>query len=271
LADLLNELYLSGVVDGDEKSPGTAIAEQPSSTTAIVYSVTDKVVAEFKRDFLSLKISGIGDKSWLEKVRSCRMKCVNARTSIEKTKLKMTEESREYVKRVNAEAKRLTELLATVAKEQTDRQAAIDAENDRLEQIRKDQEAAQERIDAENKRIADEAAELDRKKNAILMAPVKLVSTPAAGGMPTAFPNQVGDFALDLDIDLSPSGSVPAIETRQQAAMRKDREAVAAFADQIADLPIPEIYVASRSVLVQIRQSIERSAAEIRTIAAGIK
>ena len=112
---------------------GIAVVQPAKPTSAILISITDATVTELLAESKKVDAS-----SSYEIITKARMDLVRGRTSIEKQKLKLTEESRVYVKSVNDEAKRLTARLAGEEKRLTDIKETIDAEEARAAQEKAD-------------------------------------------------------------------------------------------------------------------------------------
>jgi len=101
-------------------------------TEIIVFNVTDAAIQELKDKYHSLNINGIDDKDGYNAVHEARMDIKTKRTEVEKRRKKYLEGALAYQKRVNGEAKRITELLETIEATLLDKETAIDAEKDRI-------------------------------------------------------------------------------------------------------------------------------------------
>jgi len=116
----------------------TAIAERREAQEPILFSVTEKTIAESFAGYMKLKVNGIDDKAGLATVKSARMDVVHARTSVEKTKTKMNEEAQKQIKRNGAEAKKLLDLLAPIEAHLLAQQTAVEVEIARIKQEKED-------------------------------------------------------------------------------------------------------------------------------------
>ena len=96
------------------------------------YNVSDAAIAEMSEMYLPLKVSGLDDKEGYEKVRAARLNVKTKRCEVEKKREELKHESLEYGRAVDAEAKRLTALLAPIEKHLTEQQDIIDKEKKRI-------------------------------------------------------------------------------------------------------------------------------------------
>jgi hypothetical protein len=107
------------------------------------YNITDAAIAKLKTDYLALAIKNFEDKDGFKKVHEARMDVVKRRTSVEKTRKELKEESLKFGRAVDAEAKRITALLepiethlTTEEKKVTDELARRKAEEEAREAAR---------------------------------------------------------------------------------------------------------------------------------------
>lgn len=118
----------------------TSIAKgPPPASEAILLSVTDDVIDRYEEQYLMLKCDGVDDRHGLKVVHEARMECVRARTTIDKVRKQMGEESRKYIENVNNEAKRLTSRLAPIETYLKEQEDAVDAELERRKQAKEDE------------------------------------------------------------------------------------------------------------------------------------
>lgn len=78
------------------------------------FKVSEADVAVLSSKYLSLKIAGAVDKKGYDLVHAGRMEVREVRTHIEKTRKRLKEQSLEYGRAVDAEAKRITNMIAPV-------------------------------------------------------------------------------------------------------------------------------------------------------------
>lgn len=80
----------------------------------IEYSVTDAAIAEMSKKYMVLKLTGPDDKEGLAKIVEYRKEVKSKRIEVETTRKKLKADSLEYGKKVDAEAKRITEKLSPI-------------------------------------------------------------------------------------------------------------------------------------------------------------
>lgn len=112
------------------------------------YNVTDAAIAEMKESYGKLTIKGLDDREGYKAVHEARMVVKNTRVGIEKTRKALGEEAREYLNKVNGEAKRIIGELEPVEAHLAAEEKKIDDEKERLkaEAERKEQEQLQGRV-----------------------------------------------------------------------------------------------------------------------------
>lgn len=135
---------------------GNAISKAPpSSLDPILFSVSDEIIERNFKPYLELQCQGVEDRGGLALVHKARMECVSARTSIDKTRKAMGEESRKYIAAVNAEAKRLTDILAPIEEHLKSQEDLIEEEIERRKQ-----EEADALYSVREKRLRDAGAKI---------------------------------------------------------------------------------------------------------------
>lgn len=123
--------------------------EQPAqtlATTVVRYSVQDSAIAELATQYLPLKIADVHDKVGLALVHEARMDIKRRRTGVEKMRVALKKDALDYGRRVDAEAARLTALLAPI-------EAHLDAEEGRIEQAKSALKAAE--VEMERAKLRD--------------------------------------------------------------------------------------------------------------------
>lgn len=88
--------------------------------------VTAAKLAELKAKYGALTIAGANDKKGYDLVHAGRMEVRSYRTAVDKTRKALNEEHQEYIRKVNAEAKRITGLLLEI-------EEPLDAEETRID------------------------------------------------------------------------------------------------------------------------------------------
>jgi hypothetical protein len=122
----------------------TAMAERPETQQpkcmlpVVLYSVTEETIANMREKFRVLAILGTEDKEGRDAVHDARMACVRARSAIEKTRKELKADSLEYGRRVDSEAKRLTDMVAPIEKRLLEQEEKIQAEIQKIEKEKSD-------------------------------------------------------------------------------------------------------------------------------------
>jgi hypothetical protein len=109
---------------------------------------TDAAIAELSKKYLSLKINGLNDEKGFKDVHAARMDVRNRRIAVEKKRKELKEDALKFGKAVDAEAKRITGLLAPIEEHLEAEESAVENEKKRIkeEQERKEQERIQARF-----------------------------------------------------------------------------------------------------------------------------
>lgn len=149
------------------------------------YDITDAAISAMASQYMQLIISGIDDRAGLAAVHEARMVVKGKRVEVEKTRKSLKEDALRYGRSVDAEAKRITALLAPIevhlqgqedkiaaikqaimAEEEARVRAAEEArlkaiEEARLAEIEKQRLIEEERLSAIAAAQAEEQARLD--------------------------------------------------------------------------------------------------------------
>lgn len=158
--------------------------QAPFEKQVIEFGVADKTVADLRKRYGGLKIADTKDTKGYKIIQEAIADVKSVRVGVEKSRVSMKESALEYGRRVDAEAKRVTALLAAIEqplvseKKRIDnekaatKRAAEEAEKARIAaEIEAKRKAEQERIEAEQKaerdRIAVQQAEMDRERQKI--------------------------------------------------------------------------------------------------------
>lgn len=161
--------------------------QAPFEKKVIEFGVADKTVADLRKRYGGLKIADAKDTKGYRVVQEAIADVKSVRVGVEKSRVAMKESALEYGRRVDAEAKRVTALLAAIEqplvteKKRIDdekaaaKRAAEEAEKARIAaEIEAKRKADQQRIEAEQKaereRIAAQQAEMDRERQKLAAA-----------------------------------------------------------------------------------------------------
>lgn len=134
----------------------TTVLEQPRTTIIDTNSAVSKfdisksAIDEMVAEYAALVINGVSDSAGLKVVHEARMKCVRVRTSIDKRRKELTEESRKFVADVNDVAKKLTAWLEPTEKRLAELENEVEMEKKRIVL-----EAEEKLLAASRKRLQD--------------------------------------------------------------------------------------------------------------------
>lgn len=121
------------------------------------FNIADAVISKMAGEYLPLKVKGLDDKEGLKKVHDARMFVKAKRIEVEKKRKELKESSLRFGQAVDAEAKRITALLAPIETHLENEESIVEREKERL------------RLEAEEKaRIAEQErlAEIERQRKA---------------------------------------------------------------------------------------------------------
>lgn len=124
------------------------IPDRESAVAA--FSVADEKIAQWSAEFMPLTISDVGDTATLQVVHDARMTIKNTRVAVEKKRKELKADALEYGRTVDAEAKRITELLRPIEEHLAAEEDRVNAERERirLQKIEAARAATQARVDA---------------------------------------------------------------------------------------------------------------------------
>lgn len=127
----------------------TATVPQTSRPELVEFRKQDAAIAKLREQYMPLKINGLEDKEGFAKVHEARMIVKNTRVSVEKKRVELKSDALAYGRAVDAEAKRLTELLSPLESHLESEEHAIVQERERIkkEAERKRQAIIQNRVD----------------------------------------------------------------------------------------------------------------------------
>jgi chromosome segregation ATPase len=94
----------------------------------VKFSLADARIAELETEYAGLTIAGVEDKDGYRDVHKARMVVKGYRVEVEKTRKLLKSDALEYGRKVDAEAKRLTALLAPIEDRLSEEETRIDNE-----------------------------------------------------------------------------------------------------------------------------------------------
>lgn len=122
-----------------------AVEENFLQSELAKFNLTDTAISQLEKEYMNLSVINPQDEDGFNKVHQAKMVCVKYRTEIEKTRKKLKQFYLETGRLIDAEAKRITQLLAPIEshlQEQEnivlDEQKRIEEEKKQAEQLRKD-------------------------------------------------------------------------------------------------------------------------------------
>jgi len=127
----------------------TATVPQIVRPELVEFRKQDAAIAKLREQYMHLKIDGLDDKEGFAKVHDARMIVKNTRISVEKKRVDLKADALAYGRAVDAEAKRLTEMLSPIESHLEAEESAIVQERERIkkEAERKRQAIVQGRVD----------------------------------------------------------------------------------------------------------------------------
>lgn len=118
--------------------------EAPTRPELAEWRKQDAAIAKMADEYLPLKVNGIDDKKGLAVVHEARMVVKNTRVAVEKKRVELKADALAYGRAVDAEAKRLTGMLAPIEAHLEAEEAAVVRERERIKQAA--EEARQSKI-----------------------------------------------------------------------------------------------------------------------------
>lgn len=114
------------------------------------YQPTDAAIADMAEHFRRLEVTGLDDRAGLAKVHAARMEVRGLRVRVEKTRKELKKDALEYGRRVDGEAKRITEALLAIEEPLAEKESIVAKEKERLKAIAAEERKAalQVRLDA---------------------------------------------------------------------------------------------------------------------------
>ncbi len=112
------------------------------SSTPIVFSITDMVIAEIRETVKDLKINGVEDKEGYEQVKAARLKIVRLRGDLERSRKEQKQEALDHGRNLDTEAGRLRVALETIEAPLKKMEEEIDAiEKAEVDRVQREKEA----------------------------------------------------------------------------------------------------------------------------------
>lgn len=115
----------------------TAVAERPqpaadAADELAVFRKQDAIVADLREKYMGLTIKGVNDRKGFDAVHDARMIVKKARVDVEKTREQLKKDVLERGRKIDAEAKRVTGLLAPIEEHLEAEEKAVTEERERI-------------------------------------------------------------------------------------------------------------------------------------------
>lgn len=121
-----------------------------NSAELITYSVTDAEIAKYRSAYMGLQVKGVNDKDGYASCRSARLEVKEKRVGIEHRRKELKAQSLEFGRKVDAEAKRISEPLEEIEAHLKSQEEIVENEEKRLKEL-----AETQRRERMEKRMAD--------------------------------------------------------------------------------------------------------------------
>ena len=119
----------------------------------VVFSITDSAIAVLREKYMPLKVKGLADKSGLAAVHDARIEVKSLRVDVEKKRKELKADALEYGRKVDSEAKRITDLLTPIENHLEAEESIVAQEKERI--IQEAERRKRDMIDARLKALAD--------------------------------------------------------------------------------------------------------------------
>ena len=265
------------------------------------FAPTDTAIAAMRDAYMPLVIHGVEDAEGFKAVHEGRMVCKQQLTAVEKTRKALKQESLDYGRRVDGEAKRIVGLLQPVydhleseesvynqarelirnaakIKAETEAAAAKAAEEDR---IKAEHAAETERLRVEAAKLAVERAAMEAERAKIVAEQQRLA------GIESARLRTIEDARIAVEaarrarvetearIVREAAAKEAAIKARSKAeetarlraeALRPDKEKLLSVADAVLAIVVPAVSPQAEGASCRVRQLLIDAASNIRRI-----
>jgi hypothetical protein len=238
-------------------------AERLAKLTAVEGSIPESLVREMSEVEFAAALKQSEETTILRKETEARL----AKEESERKRLAAEEAERNRVEseRLAAERAELDRQRAEQQKElnrqREEQEASARAERERLDGIRREQEAEQARIAAEKQKLVAEAAERERQSQ------LEKARQEAAENARIETEQRL---AREAEESKRKAAEEEASKVRAEQ-LRPDREKIAAIADSLDRIEIPDLSSPMIGVRAQIREQLQAAAARIRKIADNVK
>jgi hypothetical protein len=109
------------------------LTEPTTVTTVIPYPIADNAIAEMRTEYMPLVVTDLKDAKQLAVVRAARLAVASHRIAVEKKRKELKEDSLEWGRKVDTEAKRLTALLNPIEQHLIAQESKVAEEKARIE------------------------------------------------------------------------------------------------------------------------------------------
>lgn len=112
---------------------------QETQNQIVNYSVTDAALEQIRKDCLALRVDGVDDKAGYEACKKAQSEVRKKRTEVEEKRKELKADALEWGRKVDGEAKRITEQLEAVEDHLKKQRAIVDDYEKRLAEEREQQ------------------------------------------------------------------------------------------------------------------------------------
>jgi len=229
----------------------TVVKAEPKPLT--FPAVAEKIAAAAEK-YKALTIAGINDRKGLAAVHEARMEVRNARIDVEKTREDLKAESLAYGKRVDAEAKRLTALLAPIEADLVAKEAAIEAEKKRIESAERE---------AKEKRLRDRLIALQAVQSIAMPSKIEAMTDDEfaahLGAETAAFELRQAELAaIEAEKQAAEAERQRKLAEEEQArldALKPVRDKLNAYSDAVAAVEPPDVDADLKERIVEARMA----------------
>jgi|LSQX01.1.fsa_nt_gb hypothetical protein len=278
-----------------------ALATQNVESQLSEFRISDAAIAAMAEDYLPLVIAGIDDADGFRKVHEARMVVKSKRVEVEKVRKALKEDALKYGRMVDAEAKRITALIAPIETHLKEQEDAYNAEKERIRnaarlkaeaearakaeaeaaRLRAEQEAESERLRVERKKIEAERAAIEAERRKIEAEQRRIAEAEAAKRRAEEMERAQAEAAERAKRETEERIARQAAEAKAKAdaeeaarikaeALKPDREKLLAVAQALKAMQIPSVSAAASEAAEKVRRVILRAATQVTDIVSAL-
>lgn len=243
-------------------------------TEMVKYSVTDAEIAEMRQQYMGIMVMGPDDEDGAKLAHTARVAVKKLRCGVEQARVQFKAEALDYGRRVDAEAKRLTELLLPIedhlagqeriVAEEKERlkKAAEEAERQKLEAAEKEKrnaeearlkaahEAEEKRLQAEREKLAAERAAMDAERKRLEAEKARLAREEEERRQVAEMERARAEETARAKAEEEECRRKKEAERQRREAMLPDIEKIRAFEAQLRRLELPTVSTPEAKVFI---------------------